>query len=150
MSLAFAVIETGAPFHSRPDAQVLTLPRIIAHANPPIRLLMIALVIVTVATVALWLWRVLRARDSAQQDRAAIAFMSAVVLAAPLLGFTAAAFDLLKACLGILNDLPTPGFFALVPAFAEAAFASFLGLLAASIAAVAHGHLTVRSAHASV
>jgi hypothetical protein len=150
MSLAYAVIETGTPFHSRPDAQLLTLPRIIAHANPPIRLLMVALVIVIIATVALWLWRILRGRGAAQQDKGAIAFMSAVVLAAPLLGFAAAAFDLLKVCLGILNDLPTPGFFALVPAFAEAAFASFLGLLAASIAAVAHGHLTVRSARASV
>jgi hypothetical protein len=75
-----------------------------------------------------------------------LAFLSAVVVTAPLAGLVRAAYELMKVSLGLVNLRPTPGLIELAPAFAEAAMAILLGACTAALAAAARGHLLMARA----
>ena len=96
------------------------------------------------AAAVVWAVELIRLRRGPSPSlEGGLAFLSALVVTAPLLGATIAAYDVLKVCLGLVNYRPTSDLVMLAPAFAEAAMGVFLGLLTATIAAALRGHLLI-------
>jgi hypothetical protein len=133
----------AAMLHNIPADQRLTPARVILHALPEFKIVFIGLLAAVVAAVAVWAVQQVRLRRSQPPSpEGGLAFLSALAATAPLMGATIiAAYDLLKVCLGLVNMRPTPDLVMIAPAFAEAAMAVFLGLLAAAVASAARGHL---------
>jgi hypothetical protein len=132
----------AAMLHNIPAEQRLTPARVILHALPEFKIVFIGLLAAMVAAIAVWAVQQVRLRGSQPPSpEGGLAFLSALAATAPLLGATIAAYDLLKVCLGLVNMRPTPDLVMIAPAFAEAAMAVFLGLLAAAVASAARGHL---------
>lgn len=136
-------------FHQVPPDKLLTLLRVWQHANNATRIALAALALCCVAALALWVWRLVRREPGREADPITV-FMTSVALAAPLLGLTAAAWAIFKVCIGTVNDLPTPGLLDLMPGFAEAAMAVFVGLATSGLMLVLRGHLAVRAARGPV
>lgn len=130
-----------------PPEQRLTLTGVVMHARLEIRIVLIGLLVATVAAIVVW--AVQQLRDGPSSRARGLAFLSTLVVTAPLLGLTIAAYDLLKICLGLANFRPTPDLVMIAPALAEGAMAGFLGLLTASVAAALRGHLLVAGARPS-
>ncbi|MDB5457541.1 MAG: hypothetical protein JWP92_3126 [Caulobacter sp.] len=130
----------AAMLHLVPADQRLALGGVILHARLEFQFAFVGLLAATVAALAVWAVQRVRL-GRGQPPEGGLAFLSALVAAAPLLGLTIAAYNLLKVCMGLVNFRPTPDLVMLAPAFAEATLAVFLGLLTAAVAAVARGHL---------
>ena len=135
-------MEVPTRFHEVPPDKVLSPLRVWEHANGASRIVLAALALCCVVSVALWAWRLARRNARGAEDPIAV-FMTSVALAAPPLGLTAAAWAILKVCVGTVNDLPTPGLLDLMPGLAEAAMAVFVGLATSSLMLVLRGHLAV-------
>ena len=134
----------AAMLHVIPVAQKLTLVRVILHAMPAFRVAMIGLLIAMAAAVVVWAVELIRLRRGPSLSLpGGLSFFSTLVVTAPLLGATIAAYDVLKVCLGLVNYRPTSDLVMLAPAFAEAAMGVFLGLLTATVAAALRGHLLI-------
>lgn len=117
-------------------AHRLTLIDIFAHAQPVVQVFMFLMFVLLIAAVAVWAGQ-LSGRRGARGETV----LSSVLVAAPLLGLTAAAYGLLDMSIGIANVSPEPNLTILAPGFAEASLCILLGLLAASLAAVFRAHL---------
>jgi len=129
-------------FQLVPPEQRLHLVRVVEHALPLFQVVMVGMVLATIAAIVLWAVCQLRLlRDRSSPVDGALAFLSGLVVAAPLFGAAIAAYTLLHVSLGIANLRPTPSLIVLAPGFAEGALALFLGLLTAAVASVLHAIL---------
>ena len=128
-----------------PLDQRLNLLGILAHAKPVVQVFLFLLIVLLVASIAVWIGQL------AQGKRAAIVddVLSAVLISAPLFGLTAATYGLLDMSIGIANVRPAPDLAILAPGFAEASLCVTLGLLAASLAAAFRGHLRLSATRAA-
>jgi hypothetical protein len=134
----------AAMLHVVPPDQKLTLLRVVLHAMPGFRVAMIGLLVAITAAVVVWAVELIRLRRNLSPSLpGGLAFLSTLVVTAPLLGATIAAYDVLKVCLGLVNFRPTSDLVMLAPAFAEAAMGLFLGLLTATVAGALRGHLLI-------
>jgi hypothetical protein len=131
---------------SVPIDQRLSLLAILAHAKPVVLVLMFLMFALLIAAVAVWIGQLAQGRRNAERGES---LLSAVLVAAPLFGLTAAAYDLLDMSIGIANVRPAPDLTILAPGFAEASLCILLGLLAASVAASLRAHLRLSGTHAA-
>ncbi|WP_309605768.1 MotA/TolQ/ExbB proton channel family protein [Phenylobacterium sp.] len=139
------VAAADPPLAVVPTAERLTGLAIFANAHPIVQVVFAGLVISTVAAVAIWIVQLARLRQRRSDGLAgAVAFLSALSAAGPMIGFFGAAYDLLDMFIGIANVRPAPSLSILAPGLAEAALSACLGLLAAAVAAIAHRHLKAR------
>lgn len=139
------VAATDPPLAVVPTAARLTGMDIFANAHPIVQVVFAGLLISTVAAVAIWGVQLSRLGKRRSDGLAgAVAFLSALSAAGPMIGFFGAAYDLLDMFIGIANVRPTPSLSILAPGLAEAALCVCLGLLAAAVAAIAHRHLKAR------
>ena len=129
---------TQEAFHVLPVEQRLNLLSVLSHAKPVVLVFMFLMVLMLVAAVAVWISQLAQGRRSAGIGENVL---SSVLVAAPLFGLTAAAYDLLDMSIGIANVRPSPDLVVLAPGFAEASLCILLGLLAASLAAAFRAHL---------
>jgi hypothetical protein len=135
-------------FQLVPIDQRLNLLKVLADAKPAIQVVVFGLALAVLTSVAVW--AVLAAgRRTEDVVRKGLAFLSAVLVAAPLFGLTAAVYDLLDISIGIANTRPEANLIALAPGFAEVSLCVLLGLLAASLAAAFRAHLRLSADGAS-
>lgn len=116
----------------------LDLIKIFAHAQPVVQVFMFILLVLLVAAIVVWIGQLSPARRSSGRGEAVL---SAILVAAPLFGLTAAAYGLLDMSIGIANVRPSPDLTVLAPGFAEASLCILLGLLAAALASAFRAHL---------
>ena len=135
-------------FQVLPIDQRLTLLKVLANAKPTVQLVWFGLFLAVLVSVAVWAVLAAPGRRAEDIARKGLAFLSAVLIAAPLFGFAAAAYDLLDMSIGIANVRPTPDLIVLAPGFAEASLCVLLGLLAAALAATFRAHLRAATAGA--
>jgi hypothetical protein len=128
-----------------PVDQRLTLIGIVTHAKPVVEVFLVLLLVMLIAAVVAWVMQLAGRRDDAPGE----GVLSAVLVAAPLFGLTAAAYGLLDMCIGIANVRPAPDLTILAPGLAEASFCILLGLLAASLAVAFRAHLRLSAKHAA-
>jgi hypothetical protein len=128
-----------------PVDQRLDLLKVFAHAQPVVQVFLFLLIVLLVASVAVWIGQLSPSRRSSGRGEATL---SAILVAAPLFGLTAAAYGLLDMSIGIANVRPTPDLTILAPGFAEASLCILLGLLAASLAAAFRAHLRLAGSRA--
>ena len=121
-----------------PIDQRLDLLGVVSHAKPVVLMFLFLLIVIIAASVLVWIGQLSQAKRSSNIGDNAL---SAVLVAAPLLGLTAAVYDLLDMSIGIANVRPAPDLTILAPGFAEASLCILLGLLAASLAAAFRTHL---------
>ncbi|HEX3699136.1 MAG TPA: MotA/TolQ/ExbB proton channel family protein [Phenylobacterium sp.] len=125
-----------------PVDQRLNLIQVLMHAKPVVQVFLFILVVLLIAAVVVWISQLAQSRrDATRSD----GLLSAVLVAAPLFGLTAAAYGLLDMSIGIANVRPSPDLTVLAPGFAEASLCILLGLLAASLAAAFRAHLRLAS-----
>ena len=127
------------PVHAVDLDHRLNLMRIIAHAHPVVQVLLLIILLLVAASTAAWALRLSRGHATLRADE----LLSGVLLAAPLLGLTAAAYGVMDMFIGVANVVPTPGLGVLSPGVAEAGFCVLAGLFAASLAALFRAHLRV-------
>ena len=130
---------------SVPADQRLNLLMVLAHAKPVVQVFLFLMFALLIAAVAVWIGQLAQGRKNAERGEG---LLSAVLVAAPLFGLTAAAYGLLDMSIGIANVRPAPDLTMLAPGFAEASLCILLGLLAASLAAAFRAHLRM-AAHRS-
>lgn len=121
----------------------LNLMKVIAHAQPLVQVLLLAILLLVAASIALWARQLAGARRAS--DRAD-ALLSAVLVGAPLLGLMAGAYGVMDMFIGAANVVATPGLAALSPGFAEVGFCVLSGLTAAFFAVAFRTHLRIRRA----
>lgn len=141
---AFAAVG-DPPLSVVPAEQRLTLLRILVDAKPIVQVVMALLLLALVAAIGLWVAQAAQiGRRRMDGAPSAMAYLSAVGAAAPLLGFFGAIYGLLDMFVGIANVRPTPSLSILAPGLAEAGLCASLGLLAAAVAVIGHHHLKAR------
>lgn len=121
-------------------AQRLTIPQVFADASETMKALMILLLAAALASAAIAVVKVARGRRLAGGS----AFVSALRLGGPLVGFLGAAFVLLHGFMGIANAGEPVPMRVLAPGYAEAALLVFLGLLAGVVGVISHGIIEAR------
>ncbi|WP_374470220.1 MotA/TolQ/ExbB proton channel family protein [Phenylobacterium sp.] len=126
-----------------PAAERLTLGGVFADADPIMKLVMSGLALAALAALAVWILHATR-RDVGRGAGGALAYLSALGAAGPLVGFFGAAYCLLHSFIGLSNVRPTPSLAIMAPGFAEALMAAMLGLLAAAIAVMGDRHLKAK------
>ncbi|THD74220.1 MAG: hypothetical protein E7812_17955 [Phenylobacterium sp.] len=131
---------------SVPVDQRLNLLLILAHAKPVVLVFLFLMFALLIAAVAVWIGQLVQGRRNAERGEN---ILSAVLVAAPLFGLTAAAYGLLDMSIGIANVRPAPDLTILAPGFAEASLCILLGLLAASLAAAFRAHLRLAGSPAA-
>lgn len=148
-----AVAQTASPGVAPPDPpwtvvapeERLTLVRVFFDADPVMKLVMGGLLLSALLALGLWLVQAARLRSGRTDTFAgAVAYLSALAAAGPLIGFFGSAYTLLSACIGLSNVRPAPSISIIAPGLAEALLSAMLGLLAASIAVIGHRHLKAR------
>lgn len=117
-----------------PIEQRLTPLRVFEHAVLPFQAILLALALLSAAAIILWAVQQVRRARSLERT---LSFLSGVMVAAPLIGTSLAAYNLMKACIGLANIRPAPEVWILAPSFAESALGLWLGFSAAAVAAVA-------------
>ena len=127
-----------------PSEERLTILRVFAHSDWLGHTVFAILLLSIAATIIVWAaqWIALSSGRAAWLE-SALAYLSAVVVTAPLLGFVRAIYELMKVCFGLVNVRPAPDLVMVAPAFAEAAMFLLVGALSAAIAAAGRGHLTI-------
>ncbi len=127
-----------------PDEERLTIFRIFAHSDWLAHIVFAILLACIAATIIVWVVQgVALARGRGAWLDSALAYLSAVVVTAPLLAFVRAAYEVAKVCMGLVNITPAPDLVMLAPAFAEAAMFLLVGALSAALASAARGHLLI-------
>lgn len=127
-----------------PDEERLTILRVFTHSDWLAHVVFAILLASIIATLIVWASQALAmARGREAWRDSALAYLSAVVVAAPLLAFVRAIYEVMKVCLGLVNVRPAPDLVMFAPALAEAAMFLLVGALAAAIAAAARGHLLI-------
>lgn len=116
----------------------LDLLKVFAHAHPVVQVFLFILMVLLIASIVVWIGQLAPGRRGSPRGEAVL---SAILVAAPLFGLTAAAYGLLDMSIGIANVRPSPDLTVLAPGFAEASLCILLGLLAASLAAAFRAHL---------
>jgi biopolymer transport protein ExbB/TolQ len=129
-----------------PIDQRLNLLGVLAHAKPVVQVFLFLMFVMLIAAVATYVTQLAQGRRDATRGEA---LLSAVLVAAPLFGLTAAAYGLMDMSIGIANVRPTPDLTVLAPGFAEAGLCILLGLLAASFAAAFRAHLRLSTSRQS-
>lgn len=133
------------PFTHVAVADRLTLGGVFSHAAPVNQLVLAALLLAALGAAAVWAFQLVRFSQRRPEGLAgAMAYLSAVAAAAPLLGFFGALYSLLECAIGMANVRPAPSLSILAPGIAEGALAAALGLLAAAIAVIGHRHLKLK------
>jgi biopolymer transport protein ExbB/TolQ len=128
-----------------PASERLTFGDVFADADIVMQLVMGGLLLATVMALAIWLFQAASLRKGGGRGLAgAMAYLSGLGAAGPLIGFFGACYTLLHSFIGVANVRPTPSLTIMAPGFAEALLAAMLGLLAASVAVVGHRHLKAR------
>jgi hypothetical protein len=120
-----------------PVDQRLNLVGVITHAKPVVEVFLVLLFVMLIAAVVAWATQLAGRRDEGRGE----GVLSAVLVAAPLFGLTAAAYGLFDMTIGIANVRPAPDLTILAPGLAEASFCILMGLLAASLAVAFRAHL---------
>jgi biopolymer transport protein ExbB/TolQ len=138
--------ETPVPvdvqFTSVPVAEQLTLAGVFAHATIPVQVVLWGLVAASLTALVLWGMQAMQLRRRhAGGQAAALAYLSALAAAGPLIGFVGTAYALMNGFIGVANVRPTPSLTVLAPGLAEATLSAGLGLLAAAIGVIGHRHL---------
>ncbi len=129
-----------------PDEERLTIFRIFAHSDWLAHIVFAILLASIVATIVVWAAQgIALARGRGAWLASALAYLSAVVVTAPLLAFVRAIYEVAKVCMGLVNVTPAPDLVMLAPAFAEAAMFLLVGALSAAVASAARGHLLIMS-----
>lgn len=150
---ALAATHASAQPYAPPDAiltpvapeQRLHLLAVFANADPVMKLLMTGLLIAAVVAIVVWVGQALRLRAGGlARAGGAIAYLSAVGAAGPLIGFFGSAYTLLNSALALSNLRPAPTISVVAPGLAEALLSAALGLLAAAIATIGHRHLKAK------
>ncbi|WP_312162099.1 hypothetical protein [Phenylobacterium sp.] len=127
-----------------PDEERLTLLRVFTHSDWLAHIVFAILLASIVATIIVWAAQALAvARGRGAWRESALAYLSAIIIAAPLLAFVRAIYEVMKVCMGLVNVRPAPDLVMFAPALAEAAMFLLIGALAAAIAAAARGHLLI-------
>lgn len=120
------------------EAKGMTPALVFAHAAPPMKVLVLGLLVSTVLAL------VVTARKLTTPSLAGgSAFLSGLRLGGPMVGFLGAAFTGLTVSIGLSNVGQQP-VEVLAPAFAEAAFVVVLGMLAGLVAVVCHALVEAR------
>jgi hypothetical protein len=128
-----------------PVEQRLTIVDVFGDADIVIKMIMVGLAISAVIAIAVWIVQVTRLgkRRSAGFE-GAMAYLTALSAAGPMIGFFGAFYTLLSSFIGVSNMRPAPSLSILAPGYAEALLVAMLGLLAASIAVIGRQHLKAR------
>ncbi|MCR5879800.1 MotA/TolQ/ExbB proton channel family protein [Phenylobacterium sp. J367] len=137
-----AVAPADPPFALVAEADRLTFPAVFADADIVMKLVMAGLAISALAAAAIWVAQATRLRPASLPG--ALAYLSGLGSAGPLIGFFGACYTLMASCIGMANVRPAPSLSILAPGFAEALLAAMLGLLAAAIGVIAHRHLKAK------
>jgi biopolymer transport protein ExbB/TolQ len=132
-----------APLAVVPPSERLTLAGVFADADPVMKLVMAGLALAAVAAAGVWILHGAR-REPGRGVGGALAYLSALGAAGPLIGFFGAAYCLLHSFIGVSNVRPAPSLTVMAPGFAEALMAAMLGLLASAIAVMADRHLKAK------
>jgi|GEM_PF-1310655 len=122
----------------------LTLGGVFADADIVMQLVMGGLVLAALAALVVWIVQAFRVGRGAHGFAGAMAYLSALGAAGPLIGFFGSAYTLLHSFIGVYNVRPAPSLSIMAPGFAEALLSAMLGLLAAAIAVIGHRHLKAR------
>jgi hypothetical protein len=128
-----------------PVDQRLDLLKVFTHAQPVVQGFLFLLIVLLVAAVVVWIGQLTPGRRGPSRGEAAL---SAILVAAPLFGLTAAAYGLLDMSIGLANVRPSPDLTVLAPGFAQASLCILLGLLAAALAAAFRAHLRLSAPRA--
>ena len=112
----------------------LTLSGVFLDAGPPIKLLMLLLVLSTIAAVVV----AVRKLAAGPQLVGGSAFLSALRLGGPLIGLLGAAFNGVMIFLGLSNSSAPVPMSAIAPGIAEAMTLATLGLLAGAVGVAAN------------
>lgn len=137
---SIAVLATlAAPSTAHAHAQ-LTVGSVFFDASPAMKGIMVALVLASLAAVALTGMKVL----SGPRLAGGSAFLSALRLGGPLIGLLGAIWNLLTSFLAIANAGVQPPFPVLAPGFAESALMFWLGLMSGVVAVVCHWVIEAR------
>lgn len=127
-----------------PDEERLTILRVFAHSDWLAQIVFAILLASIVATLVVWAAQAFAlARGRTAWRDSALAYLSAIVVTAPLLAFVRAIYEVMKVCLGLVNVRPAPDLVMVAPALAEAAMFLLVGALAAALAGAARGHLLI-------
>lgn len=149
---ALVAVHASAQPYAPPDPafqvvapeQRLTLLRIFMDADPVVKLLMAGLLLATLVAMAAWIGGVLRAPGRAERLGGAVAYLSGLAAAGPLIGCFGASYTLLGSAVGLANVRPAPVIGVVAPGLAEALLCVALGLLAAAISKIGRSHLKAR------
>jgi biopolymer transport protein ExbB/TolQ len=144
-ALAQPVAPPDPPWAVVPVEQRLTIVDVFGDADIVIKMIMAGLAISAVIAVAVWIVQVMRLgkRRSACFE-GAVAYLTALCAAGPMIGFFGAFYTLLSSFIGVSNVRPAPSLSILAPGYAEALLVAMLGLLAASVAVIGRQHLKAR------
>lgn len=135
--MSFRVITLAGALAAAPAvaaAEPLNGLVIIAHAHPINQIVLLALVISMVATIAIAARKVASGRPLAGGS----AFVSGMRLGGPVIGGLGAVYALMDMAIGIANTPGEPTLKLLAPGFAEAGFLTWLGFLAGAIGVIAN------------
>lgn len=112
-------------------AQTRITPAVVfADAAPPMKLIMVLLLVAALAAIIVTVRKVL----SGPRLTGGSAYLQALRLGGPLIGLLGAAYNGLMINIGIANSANPPPYEVLAPGVAEAAFIFVLGLIAGVVA----------------
>ena len=134
-----AAILLTVPAVALAQSPVMTPGGIFGDAAPPMKLIILALVVALIAAVVVTVRKLMSGRHLTGGS----AFLSALRLGAPLLGLLGAAFNGLMTFIGLANAGPQP-INVLAPGLAEAAFLLVLGLIVGVVAVICHWAVEAR------
>ncbi|MEO8112812.1 MAG: MotA/TolQ/ExbB proton channel family protein [Phenylobacterium sp.] len=134
-----------APFTHVAAADRLTLGAIFSHAGPINQVVLWGLLAAALGAAAAWAVQTARVHQGRSAGLpGAMAYLSGLSAAGPLIGFFGALYSLLDSAIGVANVRPVPSLSILAPGIAEGALCAALGLLAAAIAVIGHRHLKLQ------
>lgn len=110
----------------------VTAAVVFADAAPPMKAIMLALLVSALAAIAVTVRKVL----SGPRLTGGSAYLQALRLGGPLIGLLGAAYNGLMINIGIANSANSPSYTVLAPGVAEATFIFVLGLIAGVVAVI--------------
>ena len=130
-------------------AQTASPPRnnlamVFGDASPEMKLIIALLLLGALVAAALWLLAVARSRG--EGGRRALAFLSTLRVAGPLLGVVGGAYVMVNGLIALAWYKPEAPLLVMAPGLAEAVLSVMAGALAGLVAVLAHAHLSTRTA----
>jgi hypothetical protein len=114
-------------------AQTRITPAVVfADAAPPMKLIMVLLLVTALAAIVVTVLKVL----SGPRLTGGSTYLQALRLGGPLIGLLGAAYNVLMINIGLANSGEQPPYNVLAPGVAEAAFIFMLGLIAGVVAVI--------------